>query len=109
MQAFSGTKYAIEFFAESQEAVQFQWMLSISLKNAGWIPILHDSHPGRRFNLGFGICILTVADENCISRSRAGDALAGWLDGNEVATITAVVARNDLEPHYSDYSGRAKA
>lgn len=93
MRAFSGTKYTIEVF-DSMEAINFQWRLNMALRNSGWLAV---RNPGRRLNLGFGVSVMTVGNQNAILRSEAGEALASWLDDDEIATITAVVAREDLE------------
>jgi hypothetical protein len=93
MRAFSGTKYAIEVF-DSMEAKYFQRRLDMALKNAGWLAV---RNPGRRLNLGFGVSVLTVGNQDAILRSEAGEALASWLDADEIATITAIIARGDLE------------
>jgi hypothetical protein len=93
MRAFNGTKYAMEFLHPSNEATNFQWVLNIALKNAGWIPV---RLPWHRMNLGFGVWVMTVGDGPPFSRSEAAEALADWLDASQIATITAVVKRDDV-------------
>jgi len=91
MRAFSGTKYALEFWHSQQEVCELQWRLNISLTNAGWIRgrVMH------RQNLSFGVWVMTVVRENHAVRSKAAEALAGWLDDNGVATIIAEVKTDD--------------
>jgi hypothetical protein len=104
MREFSGTKYAIEFLHDSNETARLQWQVNGVLKSAGWVPIRHPFHRVR-MNMQPGVFIKTVArggysksaaQEGALPRSKAGEALADWLDDNRIATLTAVVAGDDV-------------
>jgi hypothetical protein len=98
MRPFSGTKYAMEVFVAptfsnptmTPEIASLQWHLNIGLQKAGWIMI---GHVSRRGSLGFGVWLLNISDHP-IPGSGARDALAGWLDNANTATLVNTV-RND--------------
>jgi hypothetical protein len=94
MKDFNGTRYAIEFLGVDRECGNFQWILNGALRKAGWVrtplPTIH------RTNMHLGVLIMTVAwDTRSLPSTKPADALAVWLDANNVATQTAIVKRDD--------------
>jgi hypothetical protein len=87
MRRFSGTKYTLEFPSNSWEGGTFGNEISLALTRAGWIG---SSVPVARPYLGFGVYVFTVQGPDCITQSKAGVALADWLDERSIATLSAL-------------------
>jgi len=89
MREFSGTKYTLEFPLNSPEGGTFGNELGLALTKAGWIGGMV---PAPSAYLGLGVYVFIIQGPGCNAQSRAGVALADWLDARSIATLSALAA-----------------